>query len=79
MMWRRDFTICSRDVMVCPAKGKLFSRWKSCTVSSKLAKAVGYGSEPVLDSPHGGIGYFSHYHATYKNNKKNRRGHIFFL
>ena len=42
----------------------------------KLAKAVG-GGLPKRHSPHGGIGYWRHYHAYRGNNKIG--GHIFYV
>lgn len=43
----------------------------------KLAKAVGGGASPVHDIPHGGVGYWKHYHATRRD--KRTGGHVFYV
>lgn len=43
----------------------------------KLAKAVGGGASPVHDMPHGGVGYWKHYHAPRRG--KRTGGHVFYV
>lgn len=40
---RQDCMIYSAGIMVCPAKGKSFRRWKSCTASSNQTLLASLG------------------------------------
>ena len=58
------------------AGGNVFA--SSSRNAKRLAIAVGNGRSPDWDGPHGGIGYFTHYHAT---SSRGRRvgGHISYM
>lgn len=71
----RAYSTAAKSVSYVRGGGSVFA--DSGNNAYKFAKAVGGGASPVHDMPHGGVGYWKHYHATRRG--KRTGGHVFYV